>query len=223
MYKRQLHDQLEQISPELAKLYLGAVLLLGDETNPASVYFVAHAAREIANKLPEYLGAPKVVRIDYPKHLSRITSLWLEAFPVPIPDVSNTSSISPTIESAPVRTELTISQALHDLIGQLIRESAATTESYAMRARLMIQGRQPKATVLPEGHITLVTKRWKANRDALLSFVHFRSDDKPPPALSECRRHFETLEHHLFSLLADFYDSMEELDGLLDQANQRAS
>jgi len=52
--------------------------------------------------------------------------------------------------------------------------------------------------------------------------VHVPNTKATENDLSECIRHFNTLEDILYAVLCPFYGPLEELDGILDETNKSA-
>jgi hypothetical protein len=64
---------------QLSALFRGAIRVNEDPDFPGFVNFVAHAVREIANRLPDYIDLPFPKRVDYSGAIDRIATQWNEA------------------------------------------------------------------------------------------------------------------------------------------------
>jgi hypothetical protein len=53
-----LHEKLTELSPDLARMYVGAMRILNDERNPDSHALAAHGFRELMEKLARYQSVP---------------------------------------------------------------------------------------------------------------------------------------------------------------------
>lgn len=76
---------LEQGAVEIAKVFKAGCILRNDESFPARAYFVAHAVREIINKLPEYYraetseSASSSMKPKRPTQLRQLADDWFSA------------------------------------------------------------------------------------------------------------------------------------------------
>jgi hypothetical protein len=63
----------------LAQGYEAAVTMAFDDTFPGRVWFIAHALRDIRNRLPEALdGGTRGPRTEYSHLAKKITTCWIE-------------------------------------------------------------------------------------------------------------------------------------------------
>src|SRR5579862_3363825 len=74
--RNEIRDWLDHKAPSLAELYAGAVILLYANPLPGRVRFVAHAVREIRNRLPDAVAGPtKNQGLQYKNRLDDIVKL----------------------------------------------------------------------------------------------------------------------------------------------------
>ena len=76
--RRENAKWLRSNAPPLAEVYEGALKILFAPGFPGKLRFVAHAMREIVNRLPDALGAAKASHIDYADRCSRIETDWVK-------------------------------------------------------------------------------------------------------------------------------------------------
>lgn len=109
---------LELNAPVLAPVYIAAVQMAMDEAFPGRVWFVAHAIREIRNRLPDALAGETVAsRTQYRQLAEEVYTCWIEdGLPAdgstPVVDAADPGA------SGPVRYE--ISQSLLLAVGGLV-------------------------------------------------------------------------------------------------------
>src|SRR5215831_6935451 len=73
----ELRDWFRREAPSLADLYEGAVELLYQRPLPGRIRFISHAAREIGNRLPDYLTGKEIgKRLEYVVRLDAIEGKW---------------------------------------------------------------------------------------------------------------------------------------------------
>jgi hypothetical protein len=73
----ELKAWLTRNAPSLAELYEGAVYLFFERRIPGYTRLVAHALREIANRLPDAIsGSASSKRLDYKSRLDALLEQW---------------------------------------------------------------------------------------------------------------------------------------------------
>jgi hypothetical protein len=76
----ELREWLQRNAPSLAELYQGAVLLLFDAPVPGHTRFVAHAVREIRNRLPDVTpGTKSGGYLNYKARVDDLVVVWKRA------------------------------------------------------------------------------------------------------------------------------------------------
>ena len=82
--RRRILNWLEAKAPALAPVYEGAVRMVLDHEFPGRVRFVAHAVREIWNRLPDEIAPkPGAPRTDYSHLTDEIAARWEEEEELP--------------------------------------------------------------------------------------------------------------------------------------------
>ena len=205
---------LEGNAPALAPLYRGALLLAISDSFPGRVHFIAHAIREIRNRLPSALGT-KVKRRDagYEYLTDKIREEWLaEGLPEDgglLPPAESTPSAS-----GPPRRDVSVEFLAS--VGRLIEErnkaqaNRRARDEYAFDA-LSDLGPIPRY---------VVTNWQKLYRD-VHKFAHVADEPLPVEADGEWVRRFFTFEEILMAISKRSYENLDDLDSLLERANTR--
>lgn len=132
-----LYRWLEGNAPGLAPVYEAAARMAFDETFPGRVCLVAHAVREIRNRLPDALGGEvKAARTDYVDLAGNVQARWIEdGLPAdgtrPI-DVSSEPSTS-----HPGRCD--VSAELLNAVADLVAGHLAASENNEAKARRLFE------------------------------------------------------------------------------------
>lgn len=193
----------------LGELYEGALQILYSPTFPAKSRFVAHAMREISNRLPDTLGPRLIARTDYPKHCDEILRLWKRAqFPLdgslPTAPPGRATGPDPVIE---VSVELCRSIATL-VVGHA--NSKETNEEKAARLFRSLTAGEEATSDVPAAIIA----EWLRLTVWAVSVSHGKlSDDQ------ELRQRFELFEAALGGLVRAFFSTTTELDEILESAN----
>jgi hypothetical protein len=222
--RREIWHKLQQLGPELGDIYAAAVRLLGDEGFPARVRLIAHAARELTDRLPLYLDVPvSTGHPDYEPHIKTIAGLWRARAADPtIAGMPNAGEIPEDGQSCRAdRRGVGLSQDLYRQIDNLVEKYAATTthrETLTRTVEALDQG----AAGGGESYLEPVVGQWKRLHGWFVKATHVPGPGHAAPDPDECERRFELLEDVLYGLLFPFYAPMEELDGILAEANRPA-
>ena len=184
--------------------------MLDDSRFPGRLHFIAHAVRDIADRLVFVLD-PQLdgERVQYENKLDDFEKLW------------------PVIESieegddAVAKGEVHIAYELAIKIDSLIRdhrERRRRRSHFELLFRHLMQNEPAHA----EANQRLAAD-FKAMRDWFMGFAHLRSDGPPVVAEDELQRQFNKFETMLHSFVGDFFTGTAELDEILQQANQSAN
>lgn len=77
--RRRILEWLEANAPALAPVYDGAVRMILEPEFPGRVHFIAHAMREIMNRLPDaFTDDDHTGRVEYRELVDQISSCWEE-------------------------------------------------------------------------------------------------------------------------------------------------
>ena len=205
---------LEENAPALAPFYRGALLLAMRDSFPGRVHFIAHAIREIRNRLPGALGT-KVRRRDagYERLTDKLRERWLEeGLPkdggLPPPDQSAPSASGPSRRD--VSCEFLAS------VGRLIEEH---NEAQANRRAREEHAFDALSDLGPNPQY--VAKNWHKPYGDAEKFAHAADKPRPAEADREWVAKFFQFERVLMTISKPSYENLDDLDRLLEQANRR--
>ena len=114
----QLHGWLLSEAPALAPVYEAAVRMAFDPAFPGRVCFIAHALRDIRNRLPDALAGPvSESRTKYSDLAKEISRCWVDDG-LPVDGRYRATSASEPTPAGPERVE--ISRPLFEAVGDLV-------------------------------------------------------------------------------------------------------
>jgi len=212
--RTQLVAWLEENAPALLPLYNGAFLLATSDSFPGRVHFIAHAIREIQNRLPSALGPNfKQQRAGYEDLTDKICEQWSEeGLPqdgtLPPPDQSEPSA------SGPRRRDVSI--GLLTSVGQLIKKH---NEAQANRKERERSGFSNLGDLGPNPQYVL--SNWRKRFPKVEKFAHAWDKPLPVEADGEWVENFFEFEQYLMALSKPSYENLDDLDSLLAKANKR--
>jgi hypothetical protein len=77
--RREIGASLARHAPVLGELYEGAIMMLQSADFPGRPLFIAHAVREIVNRLPEAFGVTNLAHVEYANACDEILKRWRQA------------------------------------------------------------------------------------------------------------------------------------------------
>ena len=184
--RRRILEWLEAKAPALAPVYDGAVRMILEPEFPGRVHFIAHAMREIMNRLPDvYTDDDHTGQIKYRALVDDIAACWQEGR-------------LPTYQCRIV-------------VETLLRQHKVPSTKNRERAEQLF-----KATVseVPSDYTNLADKWMKARRGGEEK-AHV-GDPEVPTSEGSLLEHFNDLETLLKTLSARSYEDMDRLDEILD-------
>ena len=197
-------------SEELAHVYLGALRILSQPRFPGAACLVGHACREIYNRLPDRLNIPIPRGVQYADMLDPILHLWKDEAP------------AIGAQGEPVK----ISAELYRELEQLIRQHEDSRSLKRRERRTAVFRALGKADERNDSDSSEPDlEDWITLGDGLHKLAHLRAKGQGPPTLDDARAALALLERVLWRRLVRplFYEGVEALDEILQEANQRGS
>lgn len=201
---------LRKWSTDLAELYLAAVRLLhGPSDVPAHLRLAAHAAREILNRLPDFIAPGERQRVNYRKRV----------------DVLQAAVVDLPFDGGGPSTYI-LQGAAVEALRQLLTDHLAVGDESVERAHRMFAAATRSAQ--PE-LLRPLARRWHGLYKLFVHDVHVGDIATNSWTENEYRGRFGEVEDVLSTLADDFFAPLEELDavlrdphGTLDDALARA-
>lgn len=201
-------------APSLGELYEGALHMLYSPRFPGRTRFIAHAAREIANRLPEAITGVKNERFEWQNKLDRLLKSWDRAgFPIDgsLPEIVTTGSASPSAEFPAPRRFM-------QELAKLLSEYALSRETNQARARRLFEGVDIRDKGSKEALVPIVTQ-WLDVTNWFVKVAHDSGRRDIILSINELERHFELFETTLGALTREFFKTIGELDEILENTN----
>jgi len=200
----------------LSDLYLGAIIMVNNPSFPGRVRFVAHAMREICNRLPDKVAGLIVgERPDYKTDLDNIASVWDREVVVPPRSVDGQTAARSGITGD---TEVRLPRRLLMMIERLIRRHQAVRETKKQKARRMFQALVPETAKTPYS-LAASVGLWYQFTKGLEALAHESVEGLRDNDVAVLESKFQQFEALLTSILAPFFVAVDELDEILEDAN----
>jgi len=200
-------------APGLSALYAGAVQLVFGSPVPGRIRFVAHAIREVCNRLPDAVCGVETERVDYPTRMDEIAIGWERSGPrldgseyareAPGPDGPGRASI-----------DAALCAKLVALVGDHARGRKRSQENAAR----LFEAVSPENQALRE-MLAPVIRQWiEIGRWSVGQAHNWKLSDEEFPE-QELRRRFDLFETTLMALARGFFEAVDELDEILEETN----
>lgn len=224
--RREVADSLRRHASDLAELYEGALRILSEAHFPGKVRFVAHAIREIVNRLPDAMGAPRAAHIQYQDLCDKIENDWRKH------GLPSDGTLPPDPESGsnPKITDVKLPRSVYLKMGVLVRTHAEGRDANDRRwDRLfeMIEPDDPAA----EARFAFLRREWRAIGRLAVGRAHVPAtgsdiSNRPSPPSDDSTSDedmvkgcLERLEAALGAFFREFFKTTDELDKILEEAN----
>lgn len=213
--RRELLEWLNDRAPSLAELYQGAVqLLYEDPPLPGRSRFIAHAVREIRNRLPDVIAGVRSKPLQYKNRLDVIAKEWKR-------------SNLPLDEAVPITTAMADSELSEGIsvpprvfrkIASLVRDHIETRERPEEAARRLFTALAPENEDFID-QLRPIVIRWRNVTEWFVSYAHDSGRIDKEIIDDKFIKNFEFFENMLGSLIREFFAIREEVDEVLEEAN----
>jgi hypothetical protein len=201
----------------LAELYEGSVVLLFERAVPGWTRYVAHAVREIRNRLPDAISGTKTRRLDYITELDQIAEVWKACGPPLDGTMPPASTYSPA--SSEERPEgIMLSARLYRKLSNLVTEHKAARERPLEAAIRLFMG-VPSQDQARVDSLRPVAFQWVEVTNWFVGRVHDEAHTDSEVSRDEFERKFQLFELTLTSLIAGFFQTTREIDAILEETN----
>ncbi len=203
-------------APSLGELYEGALEMVFKQQFPGRVRFVAHAVREIRNRLPDVIvGSTTSSQLQYKNRLDEIVEAWRRHH-LPL-DGSLPTKVS-VAAPLPSSTDVPLPYEVYAKIAELIRDHVNTRETPREAATRLFQAIDPNNRAL-ESVLRPRIEMWLEITEWFVKRVHDRGQTDDEMGGGELKERFETFEHALAAMLREFFKTVGDLDEILEEAN----
>ncbi len=211
-----LRSWFERNAPSLGELYQGAVEMVSRDRFPGRVRFVAHAVREIRNRLPDMIAGPKAGgRLDYVGELDKIVEIW-EKHGLPL-DGSLPTKVTLS-DALPSSNDVPVQRDVYSRVARLVSKHARTRETRKEAAKRLFQAIDPNNSA-SEAALYPRIRHWIESTEWFVKRVHDGGAIDAHMGAEELKKRFEIFELELSAIVREFFKTVEELDAILEEAN----
>ena len=205
--RRELLNWFRANAASLAEAYEGAVVMLLDDRFPGRVHFIAHAVRDISDRLIYVLDPQKPAsRVQYEQDVTEIAALWRKP--------EGVDSRTDDLQTEPVTIGSRVAAMIDHLVDAHRRRSERLSH-YELLFRFLMMRNESSSVYVNER----LAQDFKKVRQWFMDLTHLRVGAPPCVDEAELQSKFGAFEGMLHSFVGDFFTGTRELDEILRQAN----
>lgn len=211
----EIYSWFQRNAPSLGELYAGALKMVYEDNFPGRTRFIAHAVREIRNRLPDVIcGVRGEPSFQWKNRLDALVSAWQKSgFPldgsIPV-NLSENHSLPSHLVPFPIK--------LLEKFARLLHDHNNTREKPEEAAIRLFHGTSPESIEFIDS-MRPVVRQWLDVTDWFVSKAHDGGRGDGDINLSEFQKKFEIFEITLGGLLRGFFEPLEDLDEILEETN----
>ncbi len=182
---------------------------MGDAAFPGRVHFVAHAVRDMADRLVDVLDPQtKGSRVQYENEMDVIVKDW------PTMEPMDGSEAGPGVEES-LAIPIQVARRIDRLV-RAHRDRRKRPTQYELLFRFLMRN-EPLHARLNER----LVRDFQNTRKWFMDLTHLRSGKPPQVDEGEFLSYFNKFEAMLHSFVGKFFTGTRELDAILHKANER--
>lgn len=198
----------------LGELYEGALIILHTNNFPGRTRFLAHAVREIMNRLPDVIAGAKSSRMDYVNLLDSIVPHWNETGFSGDGSALKNITHDEQLES----TDVLIPRRLFRKLSGLIRNHVQGREKRFDKVTRLYEAIGPENQRLGDSLRPIVIQ-WIKETEWFVGKAHDSGLQDKTVSEEELCKHFDVFEQSLGAIIQGFFKTTEGLDEILEEAN----
>ncbi len=205
----ELHDWLRRAAPSLAAPYLAAVTMMNDEGFPARAHLVCHVARDIYSTLPAILaGYKRSDTNEVIQAVDNLIQLWRSPCDI--------GGFADEVAYPPSRSEVAVPLETFRLVNAVI-EARRRTKPAESSDEALVRHLYEAYAFAGESPRSHVVERFKQQRQWFTKSAHLNRD---VPSSTDLGVQFAAFEDMIHSFVAPHFSVQEDLDEIIQQANQ---
>jgi hypothetical protein len=215
--QERIAEWLSEDTPQLGKVYRGAIRLLNEPSFPGRHHFICHAGRDIGNRVPDKIADSKTERFEITNDVATLTTLWTDSGLDRIELASASLIAQEKSGELPGTLDITIPQSIFRQMQIIVTRHRQGSKNNRDRAIRMVEAVAPENMGRQEVLYPLATQwieltKWFADRTHAGLKVTIVDEE-------ELQNKFRALETYLGTLIGEFYGSVETLDDILEDTN----
>lgn len=199
-----LNDELRL--PVFAEAYKGAAIFLSQK--PAGhISFVAHAGRDLMNRLASTVTGIKSERVQYQEHIDKLQGEWQDEWRL-------SDELSQEVIEKGHLIPTQVCQRIAILIEEHKSGRVRSSEADGLFFSTFLD--YSDKDKIPENFLS----EWKAAKNWFLGHAHLREKPFRAETDGDLVRHFNCLDGYLYIAASSQYERIKALNEILDATNQ---
>lgn len=192
--------------PVFAEVYRGAVIFLAQPPS-GHITFVAHAGRDLMNRLAPTVAGIESGRVQYQQRLDELVHDWNNEWSYePIQAVPNSDGGH--------MIPYGVCRKVHDLIAEHKEGRIRSSDSDGLFFTTFLD--YPDCARIPANFLA----DWKAAKKWFLRYAHLRTQAYGANAAGEAAKYFSFLHDFLYVAASSEYQRIKEIDEILEETNE---
>lgn len=192
--------------PVFAEAYKGAAILLSQKPS-GYISFVAHAGRDLMNRLATTVAGIKSERVQYQQHIDKLQSNWQDEWRF-------SDDLSPKVVENGHLIPIHVCQRITTLIEEHKSGRIRNSESDGLFFSTFLD--YSDRDKIPSNFLS----EWKAAKDWFLGHAHLREKSFRAETDGDLVKHFNCLDGYLYIAASSQYERLKALNEILDATNQ---
>jgi hypothetical protein len=191
--------------PVFAEAYKGAAIFVSEK--PAGyISFVAHAGRDMMNRLASTVACIKSESVQYQQHIDNLQSDWLDEWRV-------SGDLSQEVVEKGHLIPIEICQRITDLIEEHKTGRVRSSEADGLFFSTFLD--YSDKDKIPRNFLS----EWRAAKDWFLKHAHLREKPFRAETDSDLMKYFSYLDGYLYIAASSQYERLRSLNEILDETN----
>lgn len=192
--------------PVFAEAYKGAAILLSQKSS-GYISFVAHAGRDLMNRLASTVAGIKSERVQYQQHIDKLQGDWRDEWRL-------SDDLSPEVVESGHLIPIPVCQRITTLIEEHNSGRIRSSEADGLFFSTFLD--YSDKDKIPGNFLS----EWKAAKNWFLGHAHLRDKSFQAKAGDELEMHFNCLDGYLYIAASSQYERLKALNEILDATNQ---
>lgn len=213
----ELRGWLQRNAPSLGELYESSVALMFVTPMPGRIRLIAHAVREIRNRLPDVIsGAKSGATLQYKNRLDDVTKAWLRGG---LPTDGSFPNTTLGLGGEPPETpDIPIDRRVFMEVSRLVKDHVAARQRPEEAAIRLFEAIAPENRPLRDS-LRPIIRQWLSITEWFVARAHDSGQTDADYDEREFRAKFELFEAALAALVRGFFITVKELDEILEDTN----
>lgn len=192
--------------PVFAEAYIGAAILL-DQKPAGYISFVAHAGRDLMNRLASTVAGIKSEQVQYQQHIDNLQDKWRDEW-------RHSDVLSPEVAERGHLIPIDVCQRISDLIDDHKSGRVRSLEADGLFFSTFLD--YSDKDKIPRNFLS----EWKTAKDWFLAHAHLRQKPFRAETNGDLAKHFNCLDGYLYIAASSQYERLKALNEILDATNK---